>query len=583
MKTYGTITRLRKIGSRKLPQWELNTEPHVMTKLARHFVQLRPAGTKAVLSDTLEVCRDLQWFTERYPLVGSSEDLEYLKSRSEERIQQEEEVDSLLLGNLTPRDFTMALPPRDYQKVAAELLLRTKGLLLADDVGLGKTCSAITAMSEKGTLPALVVTLTHLPKQWERELHRFLPGIKTHILKKGTPYDISKHLKGSKPDVIISNYHKLAGWSQYLAGSMKYVIFDEVQELRRGSDSQKGAAAIAIAERAEYVIGLSATPIYNLGSEIWNVLQPVKPFSLGTWSEFLREWCGDYNNGAPSKIRDPKSLGLHLRNSGLMLRRTREDVNRSLPPISVIPHYLESDKDELKKIESDAKKLAEVILSTTKGEKGSAMHASEELINMVRQATGVAKAPYVAAFVKMLLDSGEKVVLYGWHRSVYSIWEEQFKGYNPKFYTGSESTVQKDASKEAFMSGETNLLILSLRSGAGLDGLQNVCSTVVFGELDWSPGVHEQCVGRVVRDGQQKNAFVYYLLSDEGSDPIVSDALGLKSSQIQGIRSPNQDLIEASNGDPEKVKRLAKMYLGSKHDDSTSEPDTSPTEPPEAG
>jgi hypothetical protein len=37
----------------------------------------------------------------------------------------------------------------------------------------------------------------------------------------------------------------------------------------------------------------------------------------------------------------------------------------------------------------------------------------------MRQATGIAKAPYVAEFVKLLLESEQKVVLFGWHRDVY--------------------------------------------------------------------------------------------------------------------------------------------------------------------
>src|SRR5579884_3848269 len=43
---------------------------------------------------------------------------------------------------------------------------------------------------------------------------------------------------------------------------------------------------------------------------------------------------------------------------------------------------------------------------------------------------------------------------------------------------------------------------MSLRSGAGLDGLQEDCTVGVFGELDWSPEQHRQCIGRLDRDGQ---------------------------------------------------------------------------------
>src|SRR5690606_4870756 len=119
---------------------------------------------------------------------------------------------------------------------------------------------------------------------------------------------------------------------------------------------------------------------------------------------------------------------------------------------------------------------------------------------------------------------------------------------------GSESFRQKEEAKKRFVEGDCPLFIMSLRSGAGLDGLQGVCNTVVFGELDWSPGVHEQCIGRVHRDGQNQSTNVYYLLATEGSDPIVADVLGVKRAQVEGIRNPDQDLIEKLDTSGDRVK-----------------------------
>jgi hypothetical protein len=67
---------------------------------------------------------------------------------------------------------------------------------------------------------------------------------------------------------------------------------------------------------------------------------------------------------------------------------------------------------------------------------------------------------------------------------------------------------------------------MSLRAGSGLDGLQQVCKVGVFGELDWSPGIHDQCEGRYHRDGQTEPSVSYFLVSDVGSDPVdVSDRM----------------------------------------------------------
>ena len=155
----------------------------------------------------------------------------------------------------------------------------------------------------------------------------------------------------------------------------------------------------------------------------------------------------------------------------------------------------------------------------------------------------------MAEFVRLLVENGEPVVLYGWHREVYSIWLDKLWELKPLMYTGTESVVAKNHAKNEFMAGRTKVLIMSLRSGAGVDGLQGICRTVVFGELDWSPGVHEQCIGRIHRDGQGDKVLAYYLMSDHGSDPEVARALGIKKEQSDGIKQekPEELVKKAAN------------------------------------
>jgi len=96
---------------------------------------------------------------------------------------------------------------------------------------------------------------------------------------------------------------------------------------------------------------------------------------------------------------------------------------------------------------------------------------------------------------------------------------------------------------------------------AGVDGLQEVCRTVVFGELDWSPGVHEQCIGRIHRDGQKEPVAAYFLVAEDGADPVMAEVLGLKRSQIEGLRDPNLDLIEKLETDGGHIRKLAEEFL----------------------
>ena len=307
-------------------------------------------------------------------------------------------------------------------------------------------------------------------------------------------------------------------------------------------------------------VGLSATPIYNYGGEIYNVMTAISPGSLGTRHEFLREWCDSTMSDRP-KISDPKAFGSYMREHGLMIRRTRSQVGRELESLTKIPHAIDANTDALSDIEDSAAELAQIILAQGEAKKGMKMMASEQLSNVLRQATGIAKAPYVADFVRMLVESDEPVMLFGWHHEVYEIWKSKLADLNPVMYTGKQSANQKEEAKQAFMSGESKVLMMSLRAGAGLDGLQHCCRTVVFGELDWSPGVHDQNAGRIHRDGQKDPVMAYFLISEFGADPIMADVLGVKRSQMQGIRDPEADLIQRSGSGDHNAKKLAEHFL----------------------
>lgn len=566
MKTFGTIDH-------RDGKWVIEAEPHVAMKLKRVFPRIsKRSHGKLRITDTVETSRDLEWFTERYPLeFASTKAEEQLRSRAAAQREAQAVVDSLLSGTRNAREFDLALPARDYQRVAAEMALTMGGLLVADELGLGKTCTSIAMLTDPRTRPALIVTMTHLTRQWESEVKKFAPQLSTHILKKGTPYNITRPrgvrdgqamLWNELPDCIITNYHKLAGWAETLAPVVKSVIYDEVQELRRGDESQKGSAALHISRSVDYRLGLSATPIYNYGGEIFNVVEALRPGTLGTYDEFKEEWCASSYGDRTPRINDPKAFGTYLRDAGVMLRRTREEVGRELPELTRVPHHVDCDTSYLDDVESAATELARVIMTQNPTAQGEKFRAAEELSNLVRQATGIAKAPYVAEFVRLLVESGEKVVLYGWHREVYSIWLERLANLSPALYTGTESPKQKEEAKRRFVTGETNVLIMSLRSGAGLDGLQQHGRTVVFGELDWSPGVHEQCEGRVHRDGQTSGVVAYYLIADSGSDPIVADVLGVKRSQIEGLRDPAGGIVAKLDAGGGHIKKLAESYLG---------------------
>ena len=548
MRTFGNLTFS---GT----HWELKAEPHVIQVAKRLFVRAEKtkAGTIS-LKHTPEIARDLEWFIDRYPL--NVDDIGRLKTFSKDYQEKSHQREQILTGIIKPRTFALAVQPREYQRVAAEVMLSQKSLLLGDEVGLGKTCTAICCIAQAQCQPVCVVTLTHLPEQWRAEIQRFLPSISVHIAKKRDPYDV-RNRKGEWPNVLIVPYSKLAYWSDVVAEHCKTVVWDEAQELRR-HESDRYRAACSIADAMEYRFGLTGTPVYNYGGEFHNVMRCINPDALGEFSEFSREWCNGVGIGMKPRLTDSKAFGTYLREHHLMIRRTRADVGRELPGLTKITHFVEPDVKEFIKSKDRAKELARLLLQGT--QKGERFLAAAEFDALMRQTTGISKAIPVAAFVDMLIKSGEPVVLFAWHRACYDIYMSELAHHNPALYTGSESPQQKQKEIERFKSGKTDLLIMSLRSGVGVDGLQQRCKTVVFGEFDWSPGVMEQDIGRIYRDGQTEPVMAYMLAIDEGADPFMLEVLGLKQDQVRGIRGESL-LMEKKPDATEVMKKLAQRYL----------------------
>lgn len=558
---------------RKKKVWVLSAPPHILMRAKRVFGKANQGAAKSItLSDTPENARDLEWFLSRYEPYELT-DADLLREKAQIHLEKETLVHKFLSNPQPTRNYELAIPAREYQKAAAELFLTTNGLLLADSLGTGKTISAITALCDGRTLPALVVTMTSLPGQWESQINRFLPALKTVILKKGTPYDLTKVVARkykcdpSFPDVIITNYHKLHGWGHTLSESgIQTVIYDEVQELRSGPGTNKYQAAELISKSTTFREGLSATPIYNYGGEFYHVLNVLLPGSLGTYEEFVREWCRTSYSDKP-KLAAPKDFREYLISSGMMLQRTRKDIGRELPKLQRIDVPIEANPEALTKVEDACVELARIILGEKEVQKGAKMLAAEELSNKLRQATGIAKCMGGAAeFIRMLAESGEKILVFAWHRECYSILNSKLADFKPVMYTGSESPKQKEDSKKAFCEGDAQIMFMSLRSGAGLDGLQYACSTVVFVEYDWSYAVLEQGEARIYRDGQENPVVTYFLTTDAGSDPAMIEVLGLKRNQLEGVMMHPDETksLEKLEIDPEHIKKLAASYLAGK-------------------
>lgn len=544
MKTYGTLTLDRE---RRL--WRLaDLAPHVAIAFKRLFPRVPVTATEIHMSDADDVRADLDWFMHRYPLAHAEH---AAIAEAQERLADTiAERDRILLPNWTApetRAFRPGYAPYLYQSQAAQIALRNPGLLLGDDVGLGKTISAIAACAMGAPLPAAVVVQAHLAQQWADRIEEFTT-LRAHVIKGTKPYSLPP------ADIYIFRYSNIAGWVNVInEGAFKTVIYDEMQELRHGRGTSKGAACHIASMKAELRLGLTATPVYNYGDEIYNVMHFIQPGLLGNADEFSREWCSG------RIVKNPDGLGSYLRDKGYFLRRGEDDetVGASMPPPNVIDWEVDYEQSAIDDEAALTRMLAQTVLS---GSFVDAGRAARELDLKMRQMTGLAKARSVAAYVRLLLQESPRVLLAGWHRDVYSIWERELSEFAPTLYTGSESAAGKGRSVEAFTAGDSRVMMISLRSGVGLDGLQFHCQDVVFGELDWSPQVHYQIIGRLRRPGQRHQVSAHYLHTNGGSDPVLLETLGIKTDQGRGITQPGKAAVERFTDDS-RIKRLAAHIL----------------------
>lgn len=535
----------------------VESAPQVRQMIKRLFPGHSMVGKAVLLKRTPDSTENLLWITERWPHEISPALHSVMRQRVEVNKSDRLLAEEIMAGRVEsdpPRDWNPLYPMREYQRQGIAVARIKRGLLVGDDVGLGKTAIAIGVMAAES--PALVVCQSHLKQQWVDEIRKFCPSLECHIVQRRAEYSLPPH------DVTIMGYNMLDTWQD--RRQWRTVIYDEIQELRR-SESKKWEAASNLAGLTEFRIGLSATPVYNYGGEIFSVMETLAPGAMGTEGQFCEEWGASHAN--KWRVEDPQALGAWLKDQCVFIRRTRQDVKLELPAVLQLNHIVQHDGSVIERLRGQANELAEKVLKAGFTERGQ---AARQLDILLRKLTGIAKAPFVADFVAELVEKGEKVLLGGWHRDVYEIWKREFaaRGIRHRLYTGSESAAGKQRAKAAFMSTDpadedlADVLVMSLRSGAGLNGLQTVCSTAVIGELDWSPQVIYQFVGRLNRDGQPDPVTAITLLSECGADPIMAGVLGEKIEQGRGVVDPELDFDGGPTEVPEnRVSALARAWL----------------------
>jgi len=197
----------------------------------------------------------------------------------------------------------------------------SKGVLLADEVGLGKTIEAGLVMSQRWAEQRrriLLIVPASLRKQWQQELFDKF-SMKSRILEAKT-YNNMKKGGLNRPfeatgSVIISSYEfaarkadeiRIAGWD--------LIVFDEAHRLRNvyRKNGAKGAKALKEATGAHFKILLTATPLQNTLMELFGIVSMIDDTHFGGENAFRAQYTGGNSTPASQQIlRDRLSSICH--------------------------------------------------------------------------------------------------------------------------------------------------------------------------------------------------------------------------------------------------------------------------------
>lgn len=179
----------------------------------------------------------------------------------------------------------------------------SKGAILADEVGLGKTIEAGLVISQKWAerkRKILIIVPSNLRKQWNQELLEkfFLPSIILEApsfnqeTKKGKPNPFEQK------EIVICSYHFARAKEAYLRLiNWDLVVIDEAHRLRNVyKPTNKIGNAIKNALENTPKLLLTATPLQNSLLELYGLVSIIDDYTFGDLKSFRTQY-GRLNGG----------------------------------------------------------------------------------------------------------------------------------------------------------------------------------------------------------------------------------------------------------------------------------------------
>lgn len=505
----------------------------------------------------------------------------------------DEEDDATDLSDYVP-DSKLKADLRPYQLEGVRWLIKLYrnglGACLADDMGLGKTLQTISvllyAKAQKAAEPALPATtegnqldlfggsstagdeeflqalnaLIVLPASlvfnWEAEIKKFAPSLSIYKHVGQRRYTDIRLLR--RFDVILTTYQTALRDEELLAQmEFEYIILDESQQIK----NRESKIFQSIHDlRGKHRVSLSGTPIENSLSDLWAQMQFINPDLLGNYSFFKREFITPIEK---YQIEDKKH---RLRNlvAPYLLRRTKEEVAKDLPPLTTQIFYSEMTPEQKKLYEREKSAARNFLLENYDENSPQYRILVLQSLTKLRQLVNhprLISEEYTKESGKFndileqwdtIRRSNHKALFFSSFVQYLSLFREEFQQRKQQFsWLTGDLTANKrvEEIKRFEENADVQSFLISIKSGG--TGLNLTAADYVF-ILDpwWNPTTEQQAIARAHRIGQDKNVIaIKFITKDSIEEKILK--LQEKKSKLAEDIIENVNKAEFSRGDIE--------------------------------
>ncbi len=439
-------------------------------------------------------------------------------------------------GSLSQIINNMKLPLLNYQKENVNHALHYNFFIIGDSMGLGKTPSAlaIATICKK----TIVISPAFLKINWQREVQKFTNLSVSPIL---TVKELTKKKDTLNYDVLLVNY-EIIEKVEFLFENVSLIICDEFHKIANpDSKMSKALLRILIKYKPHRFLGLSGTAVNNRVGEFFNPLRLVSlsPVDCGLKLQTDNRYNVSFRFNQFFSYEDHKKpnkfFGLkNYKDLKLLLEKKyiRHTIEENLPEMPSI-RRIEIDAGEYEQ------KLLEELGACFERAQGDDMNNEGKYLSTVKREAAESKIAVTCEFIKELLESEEKVIVFSDHRNPVIQLCELLKQYEPVSIMGGVSLDERQKAVDAFQLGNARLLIATI--GAASTGLTLTASHIcVFNDLPWVPAQLLQAEGRVRRIGQKSNC-ISYIMSKSKIDRIILSTLIKKAKNLNTILSDNKE------------------------------------------